>query len=69
MIKRWRLSKDLQSQLIEYFILQVTTRSAADILGIQVNTAALFYRKLRQIILDVLAKEADRVFSGEIELV
>ena len=47
--------------------MQVTARSASDILGIQVNTAALFYRKLRQIILDVLLSKKP-VFSGEIEL-
>jgi len=68
MLKRCRLSKAIQNQLIEYFILQVTARSAADILGIQANTAALFYRKIRLIIVEVLAREAGSLFSGEVEL-
>ena len=68
MLKRCRLSKDIQSQLTEYFILQVTARSAADMLGIQPNSAALFYHKLRQIIFDALDREAGSVFCGEIEI-
>ena len=67
MIKRCRLSKKIQDQLLEYFILQVTARSAADMLGIQANSAALFYHKLRLIICEVLKKESDNIFSGEIE--
>ena len=67
MIKRCRLSKKIQDQLVEYFILQVTARSAADMLGIQANSAALFYHKLRLIICEVLKKESDNIFSGEIE--
>jgi len=67
MIKRCRLSKPIQAQLLEYFILQVTARSAADMLGIQANSAALFYHKLRLIIHGFLAREADSIFCGEIE--
>ena len=36
-------------------MLEVTARSAADILGIQANSAALFYRKLREVIAGHLA--------------
>ena len=68
MLKRCRLRKEIQSQLIEYFILQVTARSAADILEIQANSAALFYHKIRLVIFDVLSRESDTVSSGEIEL-
>ena len=63
-----RLSKKVQLRLVEYFVLEVTARSAADILGIQVNTAALFYRKLRHLIVLRLEEEAEEVFCGEIEL-
>ncbi len=46
-------------------MLEVTARSAADLLGLQANTVALFYRKLREIITE---KIADNVpFDGEIE--
>ena len=37
-------------------------------LEIQANSAALFYRKIRLVIFDVLSRESDTVFSGEIEL-
>lgn len=47
-------------------MLEVTAQSAADLLGLQANTVALFYRKLREIITE---KIADNVpFDGEIEL-
>ncbi|MFT4196450.1 MAG: IS1595 family transposase, partial [Pseudoxanthomonas sp.] len=62
-----KLSKKLQIRLIEFFVLEVTARSAADVLGIQPNTAALFYRKLRQLIADQLALVEHEVFDGSVE--
>ena len=47
-----------------FFVLQVTARSAADILGIQPNSAILFYRKIRMVISHYLALAADEVFKG-----
>jgi len=47
-ITNCKLSKRVQKKLLEFFVLQVTARSAADILGIQPNSAILFYRKIRQ---------------------
>ncbi len=38
-------------RLLEFFIAEVTARTAADLLGIQPNSAARFYRKIRQIIM------------------
>jgi len=49
-IRRCKVSKKQQIRLIEFFVLEVTARSAVDFLGIQANTAALFYRKIRQVI-------------------
>ncbi|OSI13648.1 IS1595 family transposase [Neisseria dumasiana] len=67
-ITHCKLKKSLQRKLLEYFVLEVTARSAADILGIQPNTAILFYRKIRLVISHHLALEADQVFEGTIEL-
>ena len=67
-ITRCKLSKRVQYRLLEFFILEVTARSAADILGIQSNSAALFYRKIRQVIAFNLAQEAAEVFNGEVEI-
>ncbi|EOB39709.1 putative transposase [Neisseria meningitidis 69176] len=47
-----------------FFCLEVTARSAADILGIHPNSAALFYRKIRTVINHHLALAADEVFEG-----
>ncbi|UOO83399.1 IS1595 family transposase [Neisseria dumasiana] len=62
-----KLKKTTQRKLLEYFVLEVTARSAADILGIQPNTAILFYRKIRLVISHHLALEADQVFEESIE--
>jgi len=49
-ITRCKLSRNVQKRLLEIFILEVTARSAANLLGIQPNTAILFYQKIRQVI-------------------
>lgn len=51
--------------LLEYFVLEVTARSAASLLGIQANSAILFYRKIRQDIAEKLAIEAQEIFNGD----
>lgn len=45
-----KLIRKNQLKFYEYFVLEVTARSAADLLGIQPNSTALFYRKLREVI-------------------
>ena len=63
-ITNCKLSKRVQKKLVEFFVLQVTARSAADILGIQPNSAILFYRKIRMVISHHSALAADEVFEG-----
>ena len=63
-----KLLRKQQLKLLEYFVLEVTARSAADLLGIQSNSAALFYRKLREVIVYYLDQEAHEIFGGAIEL-
>ena len=48
-----------------FFVLEVTARSAADILGIH-PTAVLFYRKIRMVISHRLTLAADEVFDGSV---
>jgi len=62
------LSKSTQLRLLEYFILEVTAISAANLLGIQANSAILFYRKVRQEIAKRLSIEAQEIFNGDIEI-
>ena len=67
-ITNCKLSKRTQKKLLKFFVLQVTARSAADILDIQPNSAILFYRKIRMVISYHLALATDEVFEGSVEL-
>lgn len=66
-IKRCKLPRKLQLRLLENFVLQVTARSAADVYGMQANTVALFYHKIRLVIAERLEHEAVP-FTGEMEV-
>ena len=67
-ITNCKLSKKIQKKLLEFFVLEVTARAAASLLDINPNSAALFYRKIRQVIAYHLDLQADEVFDGAIEL-
>lgn len=49
-ITHCKLKKFIQNKFLEFFVLEVTPRTAADLLGIQANSAILFYRKIREVI-------------------
>ena len=63
-----KLKRSIQVKLLEFFVLGVTARSSADLLGIQANTAILFYTKVRRIISFHLDQQTSEVFEGSIEL-
>ena len=63
-----KLLRKQQIKLLEYFVLEVTARSAADMMDVQANTAILFYRKLREVIAYYLEQEAHEIFDGAVEL-
>jgi len=67
-ITHCKLKKSIQKKLLQFFVLEVTARSAADLLGIHPNSAVLFYRKVRVVISHHLSLEADMVFNGSVEL-
>ena len=67
-ITHCELKKSTQKKLFQFFVLEVTARSAADLLDIHPNSAALFYRKVREVISYYLSLEADTVFDGTVEL-
>ena len=67
-ITHCKLSKKVQRRLLEFFTAQVTARTAADLLDIQPNTAALFYHKIRLVMYYHLSLQADELFDGEVEL-
>lgn len=66
--RRSRLGRGIQEELIKYFCAGVTARSAAEVSGVNRNTAILFYHKLREVIFDALAAEAPELLAGEIEV-
>jgi len=65
---RCRLSKKTQLELLKYFVLEVTARSAANLLCIHPNSAALFFRKIRIVITEHLNEESKEMFNGQIEI-
>jgi len=65
-ITRCRLKKSEQSKLIEFFVAEVTARTAADLVGINHHSARLFYHKIRQVIAARIEQES--LLDGEIEL-
>lgn len=67
-LNRCKLCTIVQSRLVEFSVVEVTARSAASLLGLQPNTAALLYYTLRQWITDKLALAENEVFDGSVEL-
>lgn len=64
-INHCKLRRKDQIRLLEFFVGEVTARSAADIMGFQSNTVILFYRKVRQVISENLPDIAPE--QGEFE--
>jgi len=67
-ITNCKLKKNIQKKLLEFFVLEVTARSEADLLGIHPNTATFFYKKIRLVIVSHLELEAQDVLDGAVEL-
>lgn len=55
-LTRCRISKNKQIRLLELFVAQVTARTAADLVGVHRNSAALYYHKLRHHIATCMAE-------------
>jgi len=54
-----------QQKLLEHFVAGTTARAAAALVGVQPNTAKMFYQRLRQLI---ASKQESYMLSGEIEV-
>ena len=65
---RSRLSRYKQDKLIEHFVAGSTARSAAEIVGVNKNTAAYYFHRLRVIIAKRMEDEGEEYFAGEIEV-
>ena len=65
-MRKSRLSKHAQKRLVEYFLVGATARSTADVVGVNKNTVAFFFHRLRLLIYNNYNEETD--FSEEVEL-
>ena len=67
-MRKSRLNSAKQTKLIEHFVAGTTARCAADLIGVNRNTAAYYFQRLRKIIVYQLEQESHEVFAGEIEV-
>ena len=67
-MRKSRLSEAKQARLIEHFVAGTTARCAADLVGVNRNTAAYYFQRLRDIIACHIEQEAHEIFDGEIEV-
>jgi transposase len=67
-MRKSRLSSAKQSKIIEHFVAGTTARCAADLIGVNRNTATYYFQRLREIIALQLEQESHEVFAGEIEV-
>ena len=65
-IKRSKLSARTSNRLLEHFIAGTPARTAADLVGVNRNTAISFYHRLRQIIAEFMPSV--QMFGGEVEI-
>ena len=67
-MRKSQLSSAKQAKLIEHFVAGTTARCAADLIGVNRNTAAYYFQRLLEIIVYHLEQESHEVFVGEIEV-
>lgn len=65
--RRSRLPRSIQIELLKYFCTGTTARSAAGLVGVNRNTAILFFHKLREVIFAELAVGEPGLMGGEVE--
>ena len=64
-LKHCRLTEKQQDRLLEFFVAEVTARTAADLASVNKTTAAYFYHRLRQVIAWRLDQASP--LAGEVE--
>ena len=67
-LKHSKLSPRQQGELLKLFIAGATARTAAELVGIHRNSAALYFRKLRELIAAHQEREMRQAFNGEVEI-
>lgn len=67
-LKHSKLSPRQHGELLKLFVAGVTARTSAELVGVHRNTAALFFRKLRERIAAHQEAQMRQAFEGEIEI-
>ena len=67
-MRKSRLSPYKQDRLVEHFVAGVTARKAASLCGVDKNTAAFFFQRLRRIVALETEAESWELFDGEVEV-
>jgi len=65
-MRKSRLSKKKQLRLIEHFVAGTTARCAADLVGVNIKTAAYYFHRLREIIAE--EESCEGMDFGEFEI-
>ena len=66
--RRSRFSVGIQQELVRRFVAGTYVRSAAELCGVNRNTAIQYFHKLRELIAENLAADAPDLMAGEIEV-
>lgn len=67
-MRKSRISEAKQAKLIEHFVAGTTARCVAELVGVNRNTAAYYFQRLRDIITYHVEQESHEIFEGEIEV-
>ena len=62
------LPASIQRELIKHFVAGASARSAAELCGVNRNTAILYFHKLRELMAEKLVADAPDLMAGEIEV-
>ena len=65
-MRRSKIAREKKSRLIEHFVAGTTARTAAELIGVNRNTAIYFYHRLRSIIAEKIDDEMP--LYGEVEV-
>ena len=67
-MRKSRLSQHKHGRLIEHFVSWTTAQTAVSLCGVDRNTAAYYFLRLREIIAYELEADSEAMFGGEIEV-
>ena len=67
-MSKGRISKAKQERLVAQFVVGTAARCVAPLVGVDRNTGAYYFQRLRELIAQHRQAEAQEAFSGEMEV-